>query len=127
MAQAYERERLPRHAFEALQRAEKRLGDPSSLLMIPPESVRYEAGRLALELHRNAESIRYLESVEEGAPNKENLQYLLGLAHGRAGNTDKAILYFQRCLELPNNSEYQTYCQQNLESRDPPAAPPAGS
>ena len=95
--------------------------------MIPPESVRYEAGRLALELHRNAESIRYLESVEEGAPNKENLQYLLGLAHGRAGNTDKAILYFQRCLELPNNSEYQTYCQQNLESRDPPAAPPAGS
>jgi len=127
MAQAYEQERLPRNAYAALQRAEKLLGHPDPLLAIPTKSLRYEAGRVALELDRYADSIRYLEAVEKEAPDTQHLQYLLGLAHGRAGNKDKALRYYQRCLDLPNNAEYARYWQQNLESSGVPAAAPGES
>lgn len=86
--------------------------------------MRYEAGRLALGLDRFAESIQYLGAVEKEAPDTQHLQYMLGLAHGRAGHRDEAIRYFRRCLALPNNAEYAHYCRQNLESSNAPASTP---
>jgi tetratricopeptide (TPR) repeat protein len=116
MGQAYEREELPKRAYDAVLRAEKRMVHPRPLLTIPPHSLRFEAGRLALKLDRYPESIRYLTAVESEAPETGNLQYLLGLAHGRAGHRDEALRYYRKCLELPNNAQYASYCQHNLAS-----------
>jgi tetratricopeptide (TPR) repeat protein len=124
MAQAYENEKLPKHAYASLQRAQKLLGHPDPLVQVEARSVRYEAGRLALGLDRFAESIQYLRAVEKEAPDTQHLQYMLGLAHGRAGHRDEAIRYYRRCLELPNNAEYAHYCRQNLESSNAPASTP---
>ncbi len=127
MAQSYEREQLPKHAFTALQRAESLLGRSDSLLTIARESIEYEAGRVALRLNSFAESIAYLESVEAKDQDKQNLQYLLGLAHSGAGNTEKAAIYYERCLAFPNNASYSKYCAQNLERHRQSGQSPASA
>ena len=124
MAQTFERERLPKHALAALERAESLLGDDEALAVIPRESLWLEAGRLSVAQKRYAEGIRYLELVEGADPERKHLQYMLGLAHSGAGNDEQAFQYFQRCLETANNAEYAEYCRRNLQSGSAPASAP---
>lgn len=112
LALAYERCGVAATARRLLERAQSLLeGRGETAYGLSPSEVRYELGRVALELGDLDASLEALEAVERADPSTRNLQYLLAVLHARRGDPARARAYFARCAEDPNNADYREVCR----------------
>lgn len=127
LAQAFDETGYPRLAFDALRRAQANARPAASVLEIPPASIDFETGRVALGLGRAMDAVLYLERARRAERALPNVEYLLGRGYAAIGDRRAAEREYTACLERRHNTpEYQAWCRRNREALSqltPPAAP----
>jgi tetratricopeptide (TPR) repeat protein len=121
LAQAYEYAGLPEEAYGYVHRAAAFANQPDAKDKTGIASFNYEAGRLACVLEKNDECLAFLKITEQHDVNFQNLQYMLGLANDRLGNTKEAIRQYELCVRKDNNKSYLGYCKSNYSRLTKPA------
>jgi tetratricopeptide (TPR) repeat protein len=102
----YFRDRVPNPA--RLWRRRQRIGWLEARLVINPENAedRSELGELLLEDGRPAEAAEQLVEAARKAPESAGIQFLLGLAHLRAGRPARAVPAFDAATRLDRTFRY---------------------